>query len=165
MDVMARLRTVAAMAALLTVAVLGPSPASAGGSPFKFERESYLPGDAAAAEAPFGPGCCGRGWIEDGPYAAYMQQLIDGRAVGERIPVGEVSISEEEYFANGQTFTRLVARVAFVVPDVAFGSYVLGHCNEGCVTELGEVTGGFFWVGPPGGGASDAVVLQPRLAG
>jgi hypothetical protein len=133
--------------------------------PFKFEREAYLPGEVAVAQTPFGPGCCDRGWIEDGPYYAYMQQLVDGRAVGERIPVGEVAIGKEEYVANGQTFTRLVARVEFVVPDVPFGSYWLGHCNEGCVMELGEVTSGFLWVGPVGGAVSDAVVLEPRLAG
>jgi hypothetical protein len=58
-----------------------------------------------------------------------------------------------------------VARVEFVVPDVPFGGYVLGHCNAGCVTELGEVTSGYLWVGPVGGAVSDAVVLEPRLAG
>jgi len=154
-----------ALVALLAVSFLSMPPASAGGAPLNFERESYLPGEVAVAQTAFGRGCCGRGWIEHGPYHAYILQTVEGRAVGERIAVGEVSIDEEEYRANGQTFTRLVARVEFVVPDVPFGNYWLGHCNEGCATELGDVTSGSFFVGSVGSGAPHAVAVSPRFAG
>jgi hypothetical protein len=141
--------------ALAGACFLAGSPAEAGGSPLSFERnlangEWYAPGELAIARGDFGPGCCDRGWLEDGPWFAEIVRFDDaGTTVGEPIAVGELRVEQVPYEYNGRQLFRHDAVVEFVVPDVAHGSYVLNHCNDPCTKQLGSLTAGWFRIGPP----------------
>lgn len=146
----------ALVVALAGVVGLAATPGGAGGSPLWFDRdlaagEWYEPGDVAVARGGFGPGCCDRGWLEDGPWFAEVVRLDeDGSApVDPPVPVGELRVEEVSYEVNGTRHRRYEAVVEFVVPDVADGPYVLHHCNDPCTKELGSITAGWFRIGPP----------------
>jgi hypothetical protein len=151
------------LAALIACSIAVPGgAASAGGSPWEFDRDSYEPGDRAVARAPFGTGCCNTGWLDEGPYFAWVLPRGEGGGGFPVIPadalrVGEVETAEESYEYEGRTFSHFVASVAFSVPDLPLGPYSLLHCNDPCTKTLGDITDGFFWVGPPG----DPALLAP----
>ena len=143
----------AMLVALAGACFFSSPPAGAGGSPFVFERsiadgEWYEPGEVAVARAGFGPGCCSSGWIEDGPYSVEISRYDEsGNAVGERFAVGQLRIGARADEANLSNWHEAV--VEFVVPDVEYGTYVLNHCNEPCTKRLGDITAGWFRIGPP----------------
>jgi hypothetical protein len=151
----------AVLGALVTLAVtLGSaSPAGAGGSNWTFDQPSYLPGEVATARGDFGPGCCDRGWLDDGPYLAWITPYpADGELPdGEALLVGDVRLAQEPIRWNDQTSFVNVATVVFVVPDVPPGPYVLLHCNDPCTAPLGDLVQGLLWIGPPG----DLAALTP----
>ena len=142
------------MLAACTLALAGAVPAHAGGSNLQFERDHYEPGERAIATGGFGPGCCDRGWLEDGPYYAWLvpsdeTQRAEATLPNDVVPIGEVHLSQEPYQVNGQTYFRNIATVEFDVPDVPPGRYWVAHCNDPCTKELGDITGGLLQVGPP----------------
>ena len=142
------------MLAACTLALAGAVPAHAGGSNLQFERDHYEPGERAVATGGFGPGCCDRGWLEDGPYYAWLvpsdeTQQAEATLPNDVIPIGEVHLSQEPYQVNGQTYFRNIATVEFDVPDVPPGRYWVAHCNDPCTKELGDITGGLLQVGAP----------------
>jgi hypothetical protein len=160
---LAKLGVLAALIACSIALLVGV--ASAGGSPWEFDRDSYEPGDRAVARAPFGTGCCNTGWLDEGPYFAWVLPRGEGGGGSAVIPadalrVGEVETSEQSYEYEGRTFSHFVASVAFSVPDLPPGPYSLLHCNDPCTKTLGDITDGFFWVGPPG----DPALLTPTTA-
>jgi hypothetical protein len=152
----------AVLGALVTLALATMASAHAGGSPWNLDRESYEAGDVAIARGDFGPGCCDRGWLENGPYVAWVVPYRDGVASiepeipGNAVRVGEVHISQEPFPSN-TTYLVNVASAEFVVPDLPPGPYFLVHCNDPCTAALGDLLWGFFWIGPPG----DLAALTP----
>ena len=120
---------------LLVVAAV---PAWAGGSWLRFDREAYAPGEIAQAEAR--PGHGQLGWVDDGPFYAY---LTDSLAVPaeEGIPLGELLLDEE-------TVNSVRVTIEFVVPDVPPGEYAVVYCNNPCTEGLGDLIGGVLNVVP-----------------
>jgi hypothetical protein len=151
----------AVLGALVTLAVtLGSaSPAGAGGSQWTFDQPSYLPGEVATARGDFGPGCCDRGWLDDGPYLAWITPYpADGELPDrEALLVGDVRLTQEPIRFGDQTSFVNVATVVFVVPDVRPGPYVLLHCNDPCTAPLGDLVQGLLWIGSAG----DLAALTP----
>ena len=85
------------MLAACTLALAGAVPAHAGGSNLQFERDHYEPGERAIATGGFGPGCCDRGWLEDGPYYAWLvpsdeTQRAEAALPNDVVPIGEVHL-------------------------------------------------------------------------
>jgi hypothetical protein len=142
------------LGAIFTLAVTMGSapPAGAGGSNWTFDQASYLPGEVATARGDFGPGCCDRGWLDDGPYLAWITPYpADGELPdGEALLVGDVRLAQEPIRWNDQTSFVNVATVVFVVPDVPPGPYTLLHCNDPCRAPLGDLLQGLFWIGRQG---------------
>jgi hypothetical protein len=142
------------MLATCALVLVGASPAHAGGSWLPFERDHYEPGEHAVASGSFGPGCCDRGWLEDGPYYAWLvpyddTQPAEGTLLDRVVRIGEIRLSQEPYQWNGQTYFRNIATVEFVVPDLPPGQYSVFHCNDPCTKQLGDVTSAMLQVGMP----------------
>ena len=132
----------------------GAVPAHAGGSLLHFERDHYEPGERAVASGRFGPGCCDRGWLEHGPYHAWLvpyheTQAAEATLPNGVVPIGEVRLSQAPYQVNGQTYFHHTATVEFDVPELPPGRYAVHHCNDPCTKELGDITGAMLQVGAP----------------
>lgn len=134
-----------------------PTDAHAGGANWYFDRPSYEPGDVVIATTPVTWGHNPQlGTPEDGPYGAWIEEMPGPEAppstLAERVEFArymtDVAI-EAPPAVDGQQPGGGKARVEFVLPDVPPGFYMLLHCNYPCTTQLGDITGGAFWVGPP----------------
>lgn len=149
---MRHLRSRVVLGSLVCVIVLGTAPASAGGSWFEPARDRYEPGEAATVVGYTGGGQLG--WIEDGPFYAYLTPDPSGGARGgglldtSDIPLGLLLLQE----TGRGGYLSLRAAITFTVPpDLAPGEYGFAICNDPCTTGLGDFIGGSVWVGmdPP----------------
>jgi len=105
------------------------------------------------------------GWINDGPFYAYLQgetygQVIAGGAGGGStdVPLGELTINSQS--------NHLVVSIEFTLEDdVPPGEYWIVICNDPCTTGLGDLIGGVLYVGvdpPPVEEEVTAVSPEPR---
>lgn len=123
---------------------------------WSFDRDAYLPGDTAIAVTAVGWGHNpSLGTPADGPYFAYALSLSDREAETDHWPqipssaieVGEVQVGLDPVeLSPGFLAGPYHARVEFIVPDVAPGTYELLHCNRPCTKTLGDITWGRFVV-------------------
>lgn len=91
------------------------------------------------------------GWVEDGPFYAYLSGAAFGTTVSEGrggwatdVLLGELEISERSHNAR--------VAIDFTLPDgMPPGEYTVGVCNDPCTTGLGDLIGGSLYVGvdPP----------------
>jgi hypothetical protein len=142
----------AAAAALWMVA--GATPAAAGGSFLAPVRDTYQPGEVATLVGYVGRGAYG--WVDEGPFNAYLQAgepvpMSEVRA-DQGIPLGPLTVGE----TGRSGWVDLRVTISFTLPDVlAPGAYQVLYCNAACVpgTGLGDLVGGHLWVGvdPPSG--------------
>lgn len=153
----------AAVVGLLVVVSAGP--AGAGGSSLRFERTEYLPGDVAHASGTLSRADApGSGWIDGGPYYAYVIesnryiQLSEAAQQWPFVPAEATRVGEVRVLPGPDQPTRVFA-LDVVVPQLARGRYALLICNEPCTTSLGDYTGGELAVNAPG-----APPLVPALA-
>jgi hypothetical protein len=124
--------------------------ASAGGSSLEPERERYAPGDTATLRGYVGRGQLG--WVEDGPFPAWLRTApvsattdespLPGRMPGD-LPIGELVIEE-----TGQGgYLELHISITFQIPsDLDRGTYEVVYCNADCSTGIGDLIGGLVHV-------------------
>jgi hypothetical protein len=110
--------------------------ARAGGSPLRWDKAAYVPGETAVAEGGFGKGCCDRGVPSDGPFYVYLYDPDDAREQPP-LPEGAIRVGTLEITEGGYPW---FGRVEFVVPDLPPGQYYPTHCNDPCTTLLGDIT-------------------------
>jgi hypothetical protein len=132
------LRRAAAALALSLAAVAFPSgTAAGGGAVFDFDRDYYVPGDRAEGQTVFSVSGKDRRLLRRTFYA----YLIPGPRWIEppdvppgAVPIGTVSLTG-------------LARVSFVVPNVAPGPYTVGMCDRPCRhAYVGDLMGGWITV-------------------
>ena len=164
-----RLAPLARLAALVLTAgalvVATGSPAVAGGAALDFDREWYRPGDVARASTDVSY-LDWEGRAEDGPFHAYLEPIANqtephadwGRIAPDAIPLGQLTV--EPRSPAGASVS-----IEFTVPDVPAGGYSVTYCNDPCTAWLGDLVGGWVWVGGPppseGVGAAPATTLAP----
>jgi hypothetical protein len=124
-------------------------PASAGGSWLDPSWERVEAGDNISLSSYISHGQLG--WINDGPFYAYLSGATYGRVTDEGnggattdVPLGKLKVNESE--------RRLAVSVDFTLPnDVPTGEYWVLVCNDPCTAGLGDLIGGVLYVGmdPP----------------
>lgn len=137
--------------------IITAAPAGASGSwlePTGFRVEA---GDRIELSGDVFPGQLG--WVEDGPYFAYLSGetygiTIDAGVGGNQtdVPLGELSIATSA--------GRAQVAVAFSLPDdVPPGEYWVNFCNDPCRSGFGDLIGSILYVGmdPP----QDVVRVEP----
>lgn len=137
----------AALAAAFTFISL--VPAGAGGSWLNPSWERVEAGDNISLSGFVSHGQLG--WINDGPFYAYLSGATYGRATEEGnggaatdVPLGKLNVSE-----NGR---RLAVSIDFTLSsDIPAGEYWVLVCNDPCTTGLGDLIGGVLYIGtdPP----------------
>jgi hypothetical protein len=125
-------RTSVSTIALLLLMGVGAVPAAAGGTWLEFEQDTYAAGETAVAMAQVFQGAFG--WVEDGPFQAYLAPADDFGCPTDH-HLGELDVGAP---SRGAVHVTL----AFVVPDVAPGRYSVVICNRGSRTGLGDLIGG-----------------------
>lgn len=117
----------------------------AGGAWLEPSWERVEAGDHVELSATVSPGAYG--WLEHGPYYAYLQGGVYGRVTTSAnggaatdVPLGQLQIEE--------TGTNLTVSIAFnLAHDVPPGEYWIMVCNDPCTTGLGDLIGGVIYVG------------------
>ncbi len=137
----------AALAAAFTV--ISMAPASAGSSWLDPSWERVEAGDHIELSGTVHQGQLG--WINDGPFYAYLSGTTYGQIVDQGnggtstdVPVGQLQAKERQ--------GRLSVSIDFTLPDdVPAGEYWILVCNDPCTTGLGNLIGGVLYVGmdPP----------------
>jgi hypothetical protein len=119
--------------------------AAAGGSQFEPNAVRVEPGDTVELTARVSRDMSG--WVEDGPFYAYLHGDSYGRTLVSQaggsssdVPIGVVSIDE------GSTDAAVVLEAA-LPNDVPPGEYQITVCNDPCTTGLGDLTGGLLYIG------------------
>ncbi len=138
------------MIAIVALLILtSATPALAGGSWLEPSAERVevdetirLSGDVSEGQL---------GWVEDGPYYAYMWGENYGTILEEAaggwvtdVPLGQLEIEADDGWAQ--------VSLEFAVPaDVPPGEYWIYACNDPCTTGFGDLIGAVLYVGvdPP----------------
>ncbi|CAN5283991.1 hypothetical protein BH20ACT24_BH20ACT24_23230 [soil metagenome] len=149
-------RIMLGLVSIAAVCAFAASPAGAGGSPFHFERDHYVPGEIARGITGFsliGSGAS----LDAAPFYAYLlpsEQWIEPPVVPSgAIPLGRVTILD-----GGGPAEARIARIVFAVPPVKPGSYNVALCNSPCTdTFLGDLVGGWISVV----GSAEERILMP----
>src|SRR5207302_7957593 len=121
--------------------------------------DRYEPGDMATLVGYAGRG--GQGWLEDGPFYAYLAPSVGGlgptgpkySGLGGPNAVDGLALGPLSVDLTGHEGWRaLRVSISFPVPDdLEPGVYDVGYCNDPCSTGLGDLPGGVVGVGvdPP----------------
>ncbi len=91
------------------------------------------------------------GWIEDGPFYAYLRGDTYGEVITEGFGGTETDVPLGKLNAAAQS-TGIQVSADFVLPtDMPPGEYWVLVCNDPCTTGLGDLIGGVIYVGvdPP----------------
>lgn len=132
---------------LLGAFVVVVSPASAGGSWLYPVQDRLESGDTATFVGYVDPGQLG--WVDDGPFFAYLR--VEPRPVdyAEGFPViaeSDVPLGRLEITEQGDLSLRVA--ITFTVPDeLPPDEYALVYCNEPCTQGLGDLIGATVYVG------------------
>lgn len=138
-------RIMLGLVSFAAVCAFAASPAAAGGSPFHFERDYYVPGEIARGTATFSLNGSGAS-LDAAPFYAYLlpsDQWVEPPVVpSAAIPLGRVTILD-----GGGPAEARIARIVFAVPRVNRGSYNVALCNSPCTdTFVGDLVGGWISV-------------------
>jgi MYXO-CTERM domain-containing protein len=129
---------VSCLLALPTLSLL-PSPAFGGGSWIEFDPGYAMVGQTITMRGAFSDGQLAP--VSAGPWYAYL------RADPEQTPNGPSDVSLGEVEIRGDGGYPYVAIVTFTVPAVPSGAYWVDVCDLGCSTGVGDLIGGYLWVG------------------
>ena len=136
---------------VITVLAFGlfAEPAFAGGSWIDAYKESYLPGETVMMRADIGEGQLG--WVEDGPFYAYLRVDPDAGDNAQQFPyIAESDVFLGEMQVTEKTPTLVHVSLEFLVPtDLPDGEYWVVYCNDPCTTGIGDLMGGWFVVKTP----------------
>ena len=131
-------RMAAIVVVLVALATATAVPAGAGGTHMSPVKDRYEPGEVATLVGYTSGGQLG--WVQDGPFYAY---LVAGEAYlwsDHRLPAGSVPLGPLSLEKKGRT---LRVSLSFPVPhDLAPGLYTVTYCNDPCTTGLGDLLGG-----------------------
>lgn len=127
------------------------TPASAGGSWLEPAWDRVEAGQSISLSADISHGQLG--WVDDGPFYAYLSGETYGKTLHEGtggavtdVSLGELVITERD--------RHLRASIDFTLAEAAPpGEYWIVVCNDPCTTGLGDLIGGFLFVG-----------MNPRLS-
>jgi hypothetical protein len=165
-----RLRLGITLVACVTDVVLTAGPASAGGSWFSPAEDRYEQGETATVVGYSGRGT--QGWIENGPYYAYLIPGSGGGGDGDSslLPPSAVRVGQLLLQETGRGgYLTLRAAITFPIPsDLVSSRYSFTVCNDPCTMGLGELIGGEVWVGvdpPQPLGRSDWPAEDPARQG
>jgi hypothetical protein len=164
---MRRLGLGIALASAVLCVGLHAGPASAGGSALFPARDRYEPGQTATVVGYTGGGQLG--WIEDGPFYAYLAVGPAGTEPDNSFAPSGLFLGQLVLQETGRGgYLSLRASVTFPIPsDLVPGQYGFSLCNDPCTTGLGDFIGGSVWVGvdPPQPLVRDWPADDPALAG
>jgi hypothetical protein len=138
-----------ALAAAMFVvhALSAVAPATAGGSWLSPVRDRYEPGEVATLVGYTSGGQLG--WVQDGPFFAYLVAGDLTLWAEHRLPTDHVALGPLSIQARGRT---LRVSISFPVPGhLVAGLYTVTYCNDPCTTGLGDLIGGSVALGvdPP----------------
>jgi hypothetical protein len=101
--------------------------------------DRYEPGEVATLVGYTGPGA--QGWVEDGPFYAF---LTPTDWAGADIDLGPLTVTD----TGRGGWRALRVSLSFPVPDdLEPGAYSVWYCNEDCATGLGDLAGGTVAIG------------------
>ena len=110
------------------------TPAFAGGSLLEGPRGAGV-GTVVTFRGTFGRGQQAK--VSEGPWYGY---LTNDSGPNLKLLLGPVQIHKSERFG-------WVASITFSVPDVRSGDYLIRVCDRGCHTGVGDLVGGFVFIG------------------
>lgn len=140
-------RTALAAAVFVVHALSAVAPATAGGSWLSPVRDRYEPGEVATLVGYTSGGQLG--WVQDGPFFAYLVVGDITLWAEHRLPTDHVALGPLSIQSRGRA---LRVSISFPVPHhLAAGLYTVTYCNDPCTTGLGDLIGGSVAVGvdPP----------------
>jgi hypothetical protein len=143
-------------------ALIGAAPTGAGGSYLSPVRDRYERGEVATLVGYTSGGQLG--WVQDGPFFAYLVAGDVTLWADRRLPTEHVALGPLSVEARGRT---LRVSISFVVPErLAAGLYTVTYCNDPCTTGLGDLIGGSLAVGidPPTGVQRAWSLDDPEIA-
>lgn len=121
-------------------------PAFAGGSWIDPYRDSYEAGATVTMRGGVSAGQLG--WIDDGPFFAYLR-LDEDVECGQTFPcihADDIPLGELELHTRADGW--LDVSITFELPeDIADGEYWVHYCNDPCTEGLGDLIGGVVYVG------------------
>ncbi len=130
---------------VLAVLLATTSIAHAGGSWFSPAKDRYEPGESVTMVGYTGGGAYG--WIEDGPFFGTLREADkDGTPIpdGVTVAVGQLTLTE----TGRGGYLTLRASITFELPpDQPPGTYFFDYCNEQCDQRLGDLIGGYVYIG------------------
>jgi hypothetical protein len=159
-----RTRRAVASGVVLLGLLAGAVPARAGGSWLYPVADRYEPGDVATLVGYAGPGQ--QGWLEDGPFYAYLEPAAGDRPPSAQDggqPLGPLTV--EPTGRAGWEALRIT--LSFRLPiDLAAGSYQVMYCNDPCAKGLGDLVGAMVDVGvdPSGPVIREWSLDEPEIA-
>jgi hypothetical protein len=136
-----------ALAGLLITA----SPARAGGTWLEPEESSYRPGDQAFLTGTVSAGQLG--WVDDGPFFAYLRvepaTAAEAEARADTFPFihsTDLFLAEMEVvnFTTAGGPGAAQVSLTFEVPAIDPGEYAVVYCNQPCTDGFGDLMGGFI---------------------
>lgn len=92
---------------------------------------------------------CQLGWLQDGPFYAYLVAGDFTLWAERRLPIDHVALGPLSVQPRGRI---LRVSISFLVPShLSSGLYTVTYCNDPCTTGLGDLIGGSLAVGvdPP----------------
>jgi hypothetical protein len=127
--------------------LIGPSPASAGGSWMYGEWDRYEPGETVTMVGYFGWGQ--QGWLEDGPFFANVRPAMQSPTdQPPTVLTAPVQFSNKVLQMSFGALEQVRIETTFVLPaDLPPGQYMVAVCNVGCKKGIGDLVGGPLPVG------------------
>lgn len=135
---------------MLGLLVVPGTAALAAGSWLYPVEDRLDPGDTATFVGYVGPGQLG--WVDDGPFYAYLRIEPQPVDYAEGFPViyeSDVPLGELEITERGDLgYLSLRVAITFTVPgNLPPDEYALVYCNEPCTEGLGDLIGAGVYVG------------------
>ena len=85
------------------------------------------------------------GWVQDGPFYAYLVADETTLWADHRLPIDHVPLGPLSVQPRGRT---LRVSISFPVPNhLTPGLYTVTYCNDPCTTGLGDLIGGLMAIG------------------
>lgn len=129
--------------ATATMLVVLSGTALAGGSWIESYRDSYRPGETVVMRGDVSPGQLG--WVEDGPFYAYLRVNPNAGAGANTFPyIDESDMYLGELVLQELSWGWVHVSLMFTLPaDIPDGEYWVSYCNDPCTEGLGDLMGGY----------------------
>lgn len=143
----------------------GGGVAAGGGSWLDFEQAAYRPGEEARAEGWVSHGQLG--WVEDGPFFAYLRPpgTVPEASAPDQWPwisPRDLPLAPLDIGPPPTGYAGVTARLIFPVPEVAPGTYEVVYCNDPCTDGLGDLIGATLAVADADGAVPTTSTTVPE---